>query len=57
MFRFLRKIIILVLIFLTILCIGVFMFLCKRLLRKKIDNEMDLKVKEAVQKYLVVEKA
>ena len=33
------------------------MFLCKRLLRKKIDNEMDLKVKEAVQKYLVVEKA
>lgn len=56
MFRFLRKIIILVLIVLTMLCIGVFMFLCKRLLRRKMDNEMDIKVKEAVQKYLVVEK-
>jgi hypothetical protein len=56
MFRFLRKIIIIVLFILTLLCIGVFMFLCRRLLRRKMDNEMDLKVKEAVQKYLVVEK-
>lgn len=56
MFRFVRHIIIAVLALLTMVCIGVFMFLCRRFLRKKMDNEMDFKVREAVQKYLVVEK-
>jgi hypothetical protein len=40
----------------TSVCIGIIIVFCRGLLRKKMDNEMDIKVKEAVQKYLVVEK-
>lgn len=56
MFRFLRKIIIMVMILLTSICIGIVLLFCRGFLRKKMNVEMDIKVKEAVQKYLVVEK-
>lgn len=55
-FRFLRKIIVLVFFAMTLVFIMIAMIFCRRVLRKKMDNEIDIQVKSAVQKYLVVEK-
>lgn len=55
-FRVLRKFIVLILCALTLLFVLIVIFFCRRVLRKKLNNEMNVRVEEAVKKYLVVEK-
>lgn len=56
-FKFLRKFILLVLCLLTLLFILVVIFFCRKVLQKKHNNEVNVRVEEAVKKYLVVERA
>jgi hypothetical protein len=56
-FKFLRKFILAALILLTALLILVVIFFCRKVLRKKHNNEVNVRVEEAVKKYLVVERA
>lgn len=56
-FRLLRRLIFIILCALTVLFILIVIFFCRKVLRRKLNNEMNVRVEEAVKKYLVVEKA
>ncbi len=56
-FRKFKKIFIIVLAVLSLVFILMIIFFCKKVLNKKMETQLNLKVNEAIQKYLTVDKA
>jgi hypothetical protein len=56
-FRVFKRIFILGLVTLALVFVLVVVMFCRRVMRRKMDNELSLKVNEAIQKYLTVDKA
>jgi len=56
-FRFFKMMFILGIATLSLVLVIVVTLFCRRIMRRKMDNELSLKVNEAIQKYLTVDKA
>ncbi len=55
-FRKFKKIFLVILSVISLLFVGIVIIFCRKVLRKKMDNELNIKVNEAIQKYLTVDK-
>lgn len=56
-YRVFKKIFVLGIATLSLVFVIVVILFCRRIMRRKMDNELSLKVNEAIQKYLTVDKA
>lgn len=55
-FRSFKKMFLVILAAISLCFVVVVIIFCRRVLRKKMDNELNIKVNEAIQKYLTVDK-
>jgi len=56
-FRVFKKLFVIVIAVVSLVLVTVVIMFCRRVMKRKMDSEINIKVNEAIQKYLTVEKA
>ena len=56
-FRIFKKLFLGIIVVISLLLVSVVIMFCRKVMKRKMDSEINIKVNEAIQKYLTVEKA